>query len=1086
MTAASDSNDQIDWRATAIWKQLVNREDNCSIEVRNVLSSRGCMPKIQTILRKAGTPLSDFTLHDADHSFRVAERMVEIIPSKVLPKLSTYELAFLLLTAYLHDIGMTPEYKKVDRHYSYLVTGKPLDLDKEEVEQFQLYLDDQADGVVPPLCRGKPSPEDLQTASRLVTCYCRHRHNDWSADWIESNLANMELADYKGWIPDLIRLCQSHHMGYEGLVGKSFDPQPVGSPLQIVHLRYLAAALRVADVLDIDPERTPEVILRHRDVHAGSVVYWWKDHYTTITIRDNCVIVFGRPDRAFIHRAIESTADEIESELKLVRKLDLDTHFAVGSWPGAVLPHEWGLFDSLHKDIKPRPNTYEYIDGAFRPDTGKLLQLLSGTELYGSPLPAIRELLQNAFDAVREEIAYKRLQRKDPADPDLETMLGELHSVELSIEEREDGAWLSCDDDGIGMTKSIIRDYLLVSGNSKRRDVLALERRCKESGFLLGRTGRFGIGVLSYFMLSDRIVIETKRSDADNGLDHTAWLFQTEGAGSFGELKQTIRKRPGTTVHLHLRKEVVGESLPTWCAQVERYLKNVLSYLPCRFEFRPKLAQDPSIVAKAGWMRPAKQFEHALLDGMFMNLRPDRDDNMPADLLPVRRQMELDEIQRERDAIIAEARVRLRWFVEEGELPYALGRYRVHVPYFQLTGGSSLAFLLIQGPSFDSALARIGQGYSFIPRGQSLTSWRGIRANHGRSRSSFLTDEPRLPSYVVSEVDWRHEDAGGIDVSRDSFAVSQPGIEATEWLASRIRNVVQQFVHANPESDYALLNTRVLGLASYGVRTLKWINKEDDASSWRPIEFPAINSLCYIYTRLPGKKLIWNNQKVSLVTCLGGPTDDDHYDGLGWNSINTPPDRIVAVPNYRLTIGPMWNERPTPPARILPIGLGSAFPPKWHTLCCVDFQNYSRSSSSVCVWNRRHPLTTLVTKASWAWCVKTFGESIDPLPFKEVLLRQKNRAAAWLAFFIARGGQGLWEGLVERDHEFLSSIWELLFRGHESNEEPIQLCIWREHSTSSHLVVLTPDRYIASSDEPTIRRHLPDPGERWQLSVAQE
>ena len=55
----------------------------------------------------------------------------------------------------------------------------------------------------------------------------------------------------------------------------------------------------------------------------------------------------------------------------------------------------------------PRDNAYEFIEGAFRPNTAKLLQILSGTNLYRSELDAIRELLQNAFDAVKETIAYE-------------------------------------------------------------------------------------------------------------------------------------------------------------------------------------------------------------------------------------------------------------------------------------------------------------------------------------------------------------------------------------------------------------------------------------------------------------------------------------------------------------------------------------------------------------------------------------------------------------------------------------------------------------------------------------------------------
>jgi len=60
--------------------------------------------------------------------------------------------------------------------------------------------------------------------------------------------------------------------------------------------------------------------------------------------------------------------------------------------------------------VRPYKDAYVYIEGSFRPNTEKLLELLAGTALYEEPLAAVRELLQNAFDAVRERIAYERLE----------------------------------------------------------------------------------------------------------------------------------------------------------------------------------------------------------------------------------------------------------------------------------------------------------------------------------------------------------------------------------------------------------------------------------------------------------------------------------------------------------------------------------------------------------------------------------------------------------------------------------------------------------------------------------------------------
>ena len=177
--------------------------------------------------------------------------------------------------------------------------------------------------------------------------------------------------------------------------------------------------------------------------------------------------------------------NEIDYELQVCCSIASETHFENCPNIATKLPHRWELQQSMHRDLRPKDGAYEYIDGAFRPNTRKLLQLLSGTQLYKDPLVAVRELLQNAFDAVREQIAYQRLKLPAPSLQAHEQALNSQHRVELRLENRSDGAWLVCSDTGVGMTKTIITNHLLVSGQSRRHDVLSLDRRCKQAGFAL-------------------------------------------------------------------------------------------------------------------------------------------------------------------------------------------------------------------------------------------------------------------------------------------------------------------------------------------------------------------------------------------------------------------------------------------------------------------------------------------------------------------------------------------------------------------------------------------------------------------------
>jgi HD superfamily phosphodiesterase len=111
-----------DWEQTRLWIALQKKIDSEAKSSQILLLK--WMPKIETILTSGGTAATDFTLHDAGHSFRVAERMADIIPKEVLSKLSSFDLTLLLFSSYLHDIGMTPDQKRVKQHFNYLLSGE--------------------------------------------------------------------------------------------------------------------------------------------------------------------------------------------------------------------------------------------------------------------------------------------------------------------------------------------------------------------------------------------------------------------------------------------------------------------------------------------------------------------------------------------------------------------------------------------------------------------------------------------------------------------------------------------------------------------------------------------------------------------------------------------------------------------------------------------------------------------------------------------------------------------------------------------------------------------------------------------------
>jgi hypothetical protein len=402
-----------EWNETRLWKRLEKNDNAEARSVRNSLEE--ILTNVQILLDRGGTSPLTFTLHDSQHAFRVAERMADIVPEDVFAQLSIYELALLLLSAYLHDIGMSPEQHILNPVYDYLLTDQQ-HIDNIEKGEFQAWLDEQDEEV--------HRPVGWRITSRLIARYCRDRHVEWSENWIDKHISHKNLGTYTEWVDDLKTLCRSHHQGYKELITERFDPELYGGLETIVHLRYLAIMLRVADILDFDPERTPEIVFHHREIESNSLIYWYKDHRLTRKLERGRLTITARPRDARMHRAMEIMINEIEAELNLARRIDDEEPFEISDFQEEPLYHAWIIQPTVRRRIRPKDNAYEYIDGAFRPDTHKLLQILSGKELYGNELIAIRELLQNAFDAVREQVAYERLTKEGSLDTAWKEHLG--------------------------------------------------------------------------------------------------------------------------------------------------------------------------------------------------------------------------------------------------------------------------------------------------------------------------------------------------------------------------------------------------------------------------------------------------------------------------------------------------------------------------------------------------------------------------------------------------------------------------------------------------------------------------------------
>lgn len=1028
-----------DWKETALWKHLETASGLEADAARALLIQE--MPGIQTILTQAHTAPTDFTLHDADHSFRVAKWMAEIIPGDVLERLSPYEITLLLLATYLHDIGMTPEQGRVERFWYYLVYGSPdpkgprQTLTEEEARDLQGWLDDEGREITVPLAPdGAASEATKRHADLLIAHYCRHKHNDWSAEWIRAPLRREALPGYETWVDDLVQLCRSHHEGYEELKQSRFDPRPAGPSGLPIHHRYLACVLRVADVLEIDPERTPEVIFRHREIHPGSLLYWRKDHENWILRDGNGLVLTAYPESAVLENAIRRTADGIQQELSICARLDREEPFS--RWKllrTKELPHRWDFPEVLTVHVQPRNDAYVYIDGAFRPNTEKLLELLSGTQLYGNPLVAVRELLQNAFDAVKEEMAYQRLER--PGDPEFAKHLAATHRVELRLETRDGRQWLVCKDTGVGMTRRIIEDYLLVSGNSHRRKIVELERRCRNAGFRLARTGQFGIGVLSYFMLADRVEIRTRRSAARADAEATGWSFVTEGVGSFGELKKEPSATPGTEVRLRLKEGM--KTRQPFDPELKKYLE-VVNHIPCILQLQG--FGEEVISWKAGWVRSRNE----LVEGVFQNIPYGWH--------------------------YAATRA-LQWRVEEGELPNGLGTYRVSVPWFELPGGRCQAFMLVRTEAQQRFITPLrGNEYGILFNFSPSEYVCGMRVNYRHDVTRVL-----LRNGLV-EINWESSEAGRLHVDREALELSRVALDARQWATGRVDKIFDEVLSEKP-SQYTFLSDVLVAESKSEPCWASRSTLETADLAWGRVSFPIAPAVDMELLETP---VSFRGEDLAVLPHLlfrGGSLSPSFF--------QSSPGSIVARCPKLSTFGVVrvWQKILNPDEGDI-LGMRSRFPPEWGKVCVAIFNRPNEA-----VWNISHPITSRVAmdSADWFESLKNYYIDREVFSFVQSNLTISGRAPLVLAsILISHNAEHAWATLFKGDPLLAERLWQAALGSTAAGKEERSVGVLRRGLGSRwELIVVTADSVtVASPCEPLFEEFLPPPGPDWVITEA--
>lgn len=501
--------------------------------------------KTKTILKNMG----EFTLHDGDHLFRVLILMERLLKPNNIEALSIPEIMLLVLGAFFHDIGMAPGEDEVFAWKKCFDDNPTLSSENEKnhYEKFKRFCasrPNHIDQINSFYAQGKISTAEL-AKSYLISDYIRITHAERAREIIKSDWAGKILYRDTDLTVEFASICFSHNE--DALKVLELDNSFLCGPNTYACLPLIAVLLRLADLLDFDAKRTPSILFSHLFVRHPVSIKEWNKHRAieAWNIGPDVIQFHAKCSHPAIQSSINTFCDVIDNELSACNNILASLNDKNGKKNSDLVIRIPFKVDrtkiETRKSIDGKPE-FIYRETQFNLSKNQVIDLLMGTKLYGDPEVAMRELLQNSIDAC--------LLRKAMEDSWGNAYVPTI-SVKYFTENNED--ILVIEDNGIGMDQYVIDNYYSKVGSSfyKSSDFYDLKSQSKAN---FTPTSRFGIGILSCFMVADALHVDTRKvygpHDSSSALNLTI-----EGQESIFWIKPGQRSTPGTTTKLFLRAQ---------------------------------------------------------------------------------------------------------------------------------------------------------------------------------------------------------------------------------------------------------------------------------------------------------------------------------------------------------------------------------------------------------------------------------------------------------------------------------------------------------------------------------------------------
>lgn len=501
----------------------------------------------------------EYTKHDISHINGMLDLVADIIPDNTKKNLTPAEWLMIVLSIYFHDLGMLvtkdeytnrniiPDYvayKKAvlaeEYGLDYKLKIETLDPDKQDRFLFQEYV---------------RKSHGLRVANWIKQCSVIKGAQSPVLDELHKMLQNIDTT----FLDNMAMVCQSHQEDDIPIDKFKVDQAYGQKKGEVVNLLYVAIITRTADLLHITSSRAPSIEFSIINPSDPISQLEWAKQREVKSIKPQP----KKNEEGNVDNSLAKDTFEVQATFKNEEAFFAFTAYIV--YAKKELAKSVNLVNNANKqyDLKyefPWKDIdisrveavgFEAKKFSFELDQTKILDLLVGHTLYNDSTVVLRELTQNGIDATRLKKYEKNTHEYKPQ------VVIEWNSTERT---------LTFSDNGTGMDYEIIQNHLLKVGSSRYQDPKFLKTHPNFSSI-----SRFGIGLLTCFLVADNIDIYTKTEDTQDPLllkirkIHGNYLMRYGWNPNYDIIGG---RRHGTTFVLHIRQDIdmsnVENDLKKW------------------------------------------------------------------------------------------------------------------------------------------------------------------------------------------------------------------------------------------------------------------------------------------------------------------------------------------------------------------------------------------------------------------------------------------------------------------------------------------------------------------------------------------